>query len=190
MTSHFSSMPKSYGNYLRMGDIKDMPGRSVEFVFFTKVFEGLERWTHDTKPIRIPYGGVWPEGVTWRKDEKTGLPEDAKHFKAGGVFTLGDVQRPQIYSWTQKKFNERLLAGLEDYEDLTKALVKVKALKVNPPDYEAKVSDFGGFTKEQQGAIDALVAVWTGPVALFNGGDPFAPFGEGAVAAKDGDIPF
>jgi len=186
MTAFIPPMPKGPSKWLRMSDLKKRPERSVTFRFVTDIVAGLEKWTAQNKPVRVAYGEPFPAGVEWRKDDK-GEEEDFKHFRAAGVYNMDD-DCVQVFSWTQRKFNERLSAKLAKKKDPKAIAVTVTALDVTPADYDVDVEAAEPLTKEQKAKVDAVLETWTGPVALIGGGDPFAPFGED-VKPKD-EVPF
>jgi hypothetical protein len=162
-----------------MGDLKKRPTKSVTFRIFTPIFTGFEKWTEANKPVRVRFGQPFPTGVEWRKDRETGMEEVAKQFCCCGVYNLDD-EKPQVFSWTQKKFNKRMAAKLNANKkggpmDLA---LTVTFLDLTPVDYDLDVEKAEPYTPEQAKAIKDLVDEWTGPEALLDNADPFAPFGD------------
>lgn len=175
MTAFIPPMTKGPSKFLRMSDIKNMPNRSVSFVFITAPINGDEKWSHEGRPYRIRSGAKFPEGVEWRKEKGKEVEERVKEFRAAGVFNL-DIQEVQVFSWTQRKLNERLAAKLARRKDPMAAVVTIIALDVTPADYDVEVEPFDGFTPAQRAKVDAVLGSWVGPVALFDNGDPFESF--------------
>ena len=190
--SFVPEMSSGSGKYLRMGDLKKLPTKSATFRFITPIFTGFEMWTEANKPVRVRPGDSFPSGVAWRKDRETGMTEPAKQFCCAGVYNL-DTNAVQVFSWTQKKFNKRMAAKLnagKKGSPMDLALT-VTFLDTTPVDYDLDVEKAEPYTPEQQSAIDAVLNEWTGPAALLDNGDPFAPFTSAPPSnKKDDDLPF
>lgn len=185
------------GKYLRMSDLKERAGHSATFRFITPPFYGYEKWTNGNRPFRIREGEAFPKRDDWRKakDEDgntTVYDEPAKEFGCAGVFDLDD-NRVKVWSWTQKKFNKRLMAKLaaklKGNRSIFDLAITVTRIEMTPVDYEVDVDVADPYTAEQETAIREVKDSWVGPEALLGNGDPFAPFDE-AAKPKDADIPF
>ena len=192
-TQFVPEMSSGSGKYLRMGDLKKLPTKSATFRFITPIFTGFEMWTEANKPVRVRPGEAFPSGVAWRKDRDTGMVESAKQFNCAGVFNL-DTNTVQVFSWTQKKFNKRLAAKLnagKKGSPMDLALT-VTFLDTTPVDYDLDVEKAEPYTAAQQAAIDSVLSEWTGPAALLDNSDPFAPFTSAPTAkcGRDDDLPF
>jgi hypothetical protein len=179
-----------------MSDLKDRPGNCVSFRFVTDPVYGYEKWTEGNRPFRIPVGGQFPARNDWRKlrdkdGNSTPFEEAAKEFSAAGVF-IPEENLVQVFSWSQKNFNKRLTAKIGRKADLSSLLFTVTRINSKPVDYDLDVERAEPYTPEQEAAIAAVLDSWTGPEALLENGDPFAPFGEGTTKKpeNDADIPF
>ena len=113
--------------------------------------------------------------------------------RSAGVFNL-DTNTVQVFSWTQKKLNKRLAAKLnagKKGSPMDLALT-VTFLDTTPVDYDLDVEKAEPYTAAQQAAIDSVLSEWTGPAALLDNSDPFAPFTSAPTAkcGRDDDLPF
>ncbi len=175
--SFIPDMPNTAGHWFRMGDLKNRPDGSATVRFITDVVTGLEKWTANNKPVRVSLGEAFPAGIEWRKGDD-GVEEAPKVFMAAGVHNVTD-DNEQVWCWTQKKFHTRLKAKIAKFKGEPKdAAITITRLDTKPVDYDVDLERAEPYTDVQKARIAALLAEWTGPVALIGGGDPFAPFSD------------
>lgn len=177
------------GNYFRLKDLKKLPKRTSDLRILEPFINGFEGWVNK-KPIRAETAGGFPDGTVW--DNNTdGSPGSPKPFWAARIWNV-DKEAVQLFSFTQgsvygliKNLVENKRWGALSGYDVTvsskgegmETEYSLVPCPKEPLSEKARV--------EWQRVQDECIGVY----ALFNGGDPFAPFDE-AKTSVDADIPF
>jgi len=174
------------GKYFRLKDLKQYPNRSADFRIMEPFKHGWEVWVKDGKPVRAFKREDLPPQSEWRVETFNGKDKQDKPHKFW-VTTLYNVAEKQfqVFEFTQGTIYNQLDALLKNKRwgafnayDITisskgEGLTTEYTITPNPKE---------PLPEDAKAAWEKLSGEWTGLVAIFSGGDPFAPFGS--------DVPF
>lgn len=164
------------GNFFNMKALKEYEQRTADLRIMAPLVNGWVVWCKDGKPHRAARREDLPPQAEWRIE--SGKQDQPKPFWAGAVRNV-TKGKWQVWEFTQGTVYRQLKALLDnkrwgpwDAYDISiksegEGLQVKYTITPNPkePMFPTLVEEW-----------ERLQATWTGPVALFNGGDPFAAF--------------
>ncbi len=93
------------GDYFRLKDLKDMPGKSCDIRIMCPFITGYEGWTEDNRPVRSEHADGFDANTRWRVEN--GKEQTPKPFWATVVLNRS-TNRLQVWSFTQATIYRQL----------------------------------------------------------------------------------
>jgi hypothetical protein len=93
------------GDYFRLKDLKDMPGKSCDIRILCPFITGYEGWTEENRPMRSAKPDGFADNIKWRVEN--GKEQSPKPFWATAVWNRSE-KRIQVWSFTQATIYRQL----------------------------------------------------------------------------------